>query len=283
MKTFKVRRLVSAAAKCAFLTTLITNLGLCPSEAADSKKLTYVIVHGAFSGGWDWKEVGEILTARGHTVYRPTLTGLGERVHLAGPEINLTTHITDVVNVIKYESLSNVVLCGHSYAGMVLTGVMDRIPERLRHVIFMDAVLPNDGESFVSLGEAGGDPFPEKEKEESALKGYSSPSWLNFNKPPPSEVPHPWKTFTEPVSFKNPVAKQLSATLIFFLDKEQKPEVLDKNNKDSVWRHMHWQRATARGWTIEKLKGPHVAEKTHPKELAALLDQIPAKSVKNGP
>jgi len=99
-------------------------------EHQPTHKHTYVIVHGAISGGFAWKKVDEQLTSKGHTVYRPTLTGLGERSHLVSPDTNLSTHIEDIVNVILYESLYDVVLVGHSYGGMVITGVMNQIPER---------------------------------------------------------------------------------------------------------------------------------------------------------
>ena len=122
-------------------------LTLFANPAVASGEHTYVLVHGASGGGWDWRTMDELLTARGHTVYRPTLTGLGERAHLNSPKVNLTTHITDVVNVIRFEDLQNVVLVGHSYGGMVITGVMDAIPERISHAVFLDAAVPEDGQS----------------------------------------------------------------------------------------------------------------------------------------
>jgi hypothetical protein len=106
-----------------------------------------VLVHGAWGGGWAWKRVTPLLRAQGHEVFTPTLTGLGERVHLASPAVNLDTHIQDIVNVLLYEDLRDVVLVGHSYGGMVITGVLDRVPERLAHVVHLDAEVPRDGES----------------------------------------------------------------------------------------------------------------------------------------
>jgi pimeloyl-ACP methyl ester carboxylesterase len=91
--------------------------------------------------------VAPLLRARGHEVFTPTLTGLGERIHLASPEVNLDTHITDIVNVIRYEDLEGVVLVGWSYGGMVVSGVLDRVPERLARVIYLDAEVPREGES----------------------------------------------------------------------------------------------------------------------------------------
>jgi pimeloyl-ACP methyl ester carboxylesterase len=94
------------------------------TKPAIGAQYTYVLVHGASGGGWDWKTMDELLTADGHTVYRPTLTGLGENVHLSNPDIDLTTHINDIANVILFEDLKDVVLVGHSYGGMVITGVI---------------------------------------------------------------------------------------------------------------------------------------------------------------
>jgi pimeloyl-ACP methyl ester carboxylesterase len=108
---------------------------------------TFVLVHGAWAGGWAWKRVARLLRATGHDVYTPTLTGLGERSHLATPTVNLDTHVLDIVNVLSYEDLQHVVLVGWSYSGMVITGVIDRVPERLAHAVYLDAELPRDGES----------------------------------------------------------------------------------------------------------------------------------------
>ena len=88
---------------------------------------TFVLVHGAWHGGWCWVRVADRLRAQGHTVFTPTLTGLGERAHLFGPGITLATHITDVVNLIKWEGLSDVVLCGHSYGGFVVSGTREAL------------------------------------------------------------------------------------------------------------------------------------------------------------
>lgn len=104
---------------------------------------TYVLVHGAWHGGWCWQRVTPLLRAAGHEVFTLTLTGLGERSHLANPEIDLNTHIQDVVNVLEYEDLRKVILVGHSYGGMVITGVTDRAAERLAHVVYLVARVDN--------------------------------------------------------------------------------------------------------------------------------------------
>jgi pimeloyl-ACP methyl ester carboxylesterase len=111
---------------------------------------TYVLVHGGWGGGWAFRALDSLLTAAGHRVYRPTLTGLGERMHLATSEVGLSTHVTDIVNVLLFENLRDVVLVGHSYGGMVITGGADRVPERIRHLVYVDAFVPEDGESVVT-------------------------------------------------------------------------------------------------------------------------------------
>ncbi len=108
----------------------------------------YVLVHGAWHGSWCWKRVRRALQARGHEVFTPTLTGLGERSHLLSPQVDLETHIDDVANLIRWEELSNVVLCGHSYAGCVISGVADRIADRIGALVYLDAFVLEDGQSL---------------------------------------------------------------------------------------------------------------------------------------
>lgn len=225
--------------------------------AAGTPHFTYVLVHGATGGGWGFKEVDRLLTADGHKVYRPTLTGLGEKVHLASPAINLTTHITDIVNLILWEDLHDVVLVGHSYGGMVITGVMDRVPERIKHVIFLDALVPNDGESCdaawgyqPSAAEAALDFIP---------LDHRVPTRV------PHAVPQPARTYRESVTFRNPAALKLPATYILTYDKGTKPEA------DDFYRF--YERARTRGWALLMLEGPHTAHRSQPAEVAALLEK----------
>jgi pimeloyl-ACP methyl ester carboxylesterase len=112
---------------------------------------TYVLVHGAWHGSWCWKRVRAALQSAGHNVFTPTLTGLAERSHLNSAAIDLSIHIADIVNLIRWEELSDVVLCGHSYAGCVITGVADQIPDRIRALVFLDAFLLENGESLMDI------------------------------------------------------------------------------------------------------------------------------------
>lgn len=230
-------------------------------HAADTaQKSTFVLVHGATAGGWEWKSTGKFLTDDGHTVYRATLTGLGEREHLNSPDIDLQTHIQDVVNLILYEDLRDVVLTGHSYGGMVVTGVMDRIPDRIRHVVFLDAAVPDDGMALWDL--FGGTPQdPSRFKD-----GFMQVPWVKEGTPPPHSVKHSIKCFSQPVSYKNPAALALPVTYVAFVPKDKSAEERAKTDKS-------WQRAAARGWTIRTFPGGHVAQQEDPRGVATLIEQ----------
>lgn len=112
---------------------------------------TFILVHGAWDGGYVWREVATQLRKEGHEVYTPTLTGLGERAHLAHSGVGLKTYIQDIVNVIHYEKLKDVILVGHSYAGMVITGVAEIIPEFIKNIVYVDAMIPNIGDSVMDI------------------------------------------------------------------------------------------------------------------------------------
>src|SRR5215467_3003469 len=111
----------------------------------------FVLVHGAWGGAHGFRRVRGPLQAAGHQVFTPSLTGIGERAHLTSPQVNLTTHITDVVNTVLYEDLRDIVLLGYSYGGMVVTGALAHIAGRVAHMVFLDAFLPGDGDSLGSL------------------------------------------------------------------------------------------------------------------------------------
>jgi pimeloyl-ACP methyl ester carboxylesterase len=121
------------------------------AQAQTSPK-TFLLVHGAWHGGWCWRRVSDLLEKRGHKVFAPTLTGLGERSHLLNDKINLSTHIADIANVIKWEGLKDFVLVGHSYGGYVVTGVAERVPEAIASIVFLDAFMPENGDSLAETG-----------------------------------------------------------------------------------------------------------------------------------
>jgi len=234
------------------------------SPSSSDRKFTYVIVHGAWGGGWAFKEVERMLRVDGHTVYRPTLTGQGEKNHLAGlltTNIDLNLHITDVENVIRWEKLSDIVLVGHSYGGMVVTGVADRVPERIKHLIYLDAILPEDGESANAIRGRTGIDLP-------VTNGFVRPVWIKGSEPVPHDVPHPAMTFSQPISLKNQnAARKIPTTFILTVDKGRKPQ------DDPFFKF--YERAQARDWTVLTMEADHNPQWSKPEDLVRLLEQAP--------
>src|SRR6266704_3351854 len=198
----RIKRQILSIALVAFASQVIVTQAM-----AQSAKPTIVIVHGAWGGAWAFRRVDALLRDKGYNVYRPQLTGLGDRVHLSRPDIGLSTHIEDVVNTILFEDLHDIILVGHSYGGMVITGVADRVPDRIRRLVYVDAFVPNDGESVMSIVGRHGDWLKPMIKDD-----YIVPAWVKPDQAPPHDVPQSLKTFTEPISLKNKVASKLPAT-----------------------------------------------------------------------
>jgi pimeloyl-ACP methyl ester carboxylesterase len=224
-------------------------------------KPTIVIVHGAWGGSWAFRKVDALLREKGFNVYRPQLTGLGERVHLSRPDIGLSTHIDDVVNTILYEDLHDIILVGHSYGGMVITGVADRVPDRIRRLVYLDAFVPNDGESVLSIVGSRGDFLKQMTKGE-----YVVPVWVKPDQPPPHDVPQSLKTFTEPLSLKNGAAAKVPATYILTVEAGKEAK------NDDFWSQA--QRAKERGWPILQLTADHNAQWSAPEALVEMLAGI---------
>jgi pimeloyl-ACP methyl ester carboxylesterase len=206
-------------------------------------KQTIMIVHGAWGGAWAFKKVDALLRQKGFEVYRPQLTGQGDRVHLARPDIGLNTHIDDVVNTILYEDLRDIILVGHSYGGMVITGVADRVPDRIKRLVYLDAMVPNDGESVSTLL-GRGDFIKQMTKGD-----YLIPPWVKPDQPPPHDVPQAVKTFNDPISLKNEAARKIPATYILTVEK-------GKEAKDDDFFKQS-ERARERGWTMLLLTSDH--------------------------
>jgi pimeloyl-ACP methyl ester carboxylesterase len=183
---------------------------------------TYVLVHGAWHGGWCWRFVAPLLRRAGHEVYTPSLTGLGERSHLARPGIDLALHVEDVVALLEMEDLREVVLVGHSYGGMVVTGAADRCAPRLRRLVYLDAFVPEDGkctldyvvperaEAFRKEGEQAGTVAPPA----LSLWGVVKPEHLAFVAP--REAPQPYATFAQGIRLGNqPALARVPKTFIY--------------------------------------------------------------------
>ena len=171
---------------------------------------TYALVHGSWHGGWCWRRVARALMAAGCDVYAPTLTGLGERAHLLSPQISLETHIRDVLEMLEVEDLTGVVLVGHSYGGIVVTAVADRVPQRIARLVYLDAVVPRDGECMYDRapaqikarfeesarleGEGWRVPVSAINAQFLGLKDEEDERWVM-----PKLTPHPIRTFREAV------------------------------------------------------------------------------------
>jgi pimeloyl-ACP methyl ester carboxylesterase len=226
---------------------------------AEKEQPIYVIVHGAWGGSWAFKKTDSLLTEKGCLVYRPSLTGQGERVHLATLETGLKTHITDVVNTILYEDLHNIILVGHSYGGMVITGVVDSVPDRIQKIIYLDAFVPMDGESVKAMKSDGWDRFEKMDR-----NGFLYPEWLKPGKIP-GDVPHPIKTFTDPIVLKNPKAAKIPAVYILTVDKGKKREEDDFAAQS--------ERAKQKGWPVVLMEADHNPQWSATEKLAEMLYQ----------
>ena len=232
---------------------------------------TFVLIHGSMHGGWCWRRVTPLLRAAGHEVYAPTLTGLGERAHLAHPDIDLETHLQDVLGVLEYEDLRGVVLVGHSYGGMVITGVADRAPGRVAHLVYLDGVAPHDGQAVVDFSspdqrtagrarvEADGAGWrlpPPVDLAEWGITAEDDVAWVRSK-----VVPQPYKTFTQPIRLTNPAALTGPKTLIACVEAAPRG-----------WRDAAIARTRAEpGWRYRELATGHDAMVTMPTEVAELL------------
>ena len=217
---------------------------------------TFVIVHGAWGGSWAFKRVDSILTAQGARVYRVSLTGLGDRVHLASPETDLATHVKDVVNVLRYEELRDVVLVGHSYGGMVITGVADEVPDRIQRLVYVDAFLPDSGES-VTTALPGSLPIADWTR-----NGFIVPPWIGAEPKVPGDVPQPLKTFTQPIVLRNPARRTVAATYVLTVDSGA--------TKDDTFSPFA-ARAKARGWSVVQMTADHNPQMSNPAAIARIL------------
>lgn len=214
-----------------------------------NEKLTFILVHGAWHGGWCWRKVKDYLLERGHRVFTPTLTGLGEKSHLRNPDINLDTHIQDLENLIKWEELEKFVLVGHSYGGVIISAICDNNKDKVSHAIFLDAIVPNDGDTIIT----GGTKKDVELRFGPLTDGYLIPPRdpTNFGIPinMKNEIewvkrlvtPHLVGTWIQPIRLKNGGSKNIPRTYIFCADREKitpkQKEKLDAYKKDPSWNY----------------------------------------------
>ena len=248
---------------------------------------TYVLVGGAWLGGWAWQPITRQLRQRGHDVHPVTLTGLGDRSHLATPETDLDTYLDDVVNLVEFEDLRDIVLVGHSYAGHVVTGVADRIPERIALLVYLDAGPSQDGAAFVDLqspparelverlvdqaGDGWRIPMPAWED----LEGVMGASLAGLG---PDErarmraraVAQPVRTWTQPLTLGNPARDRLSKALI------SSSIPLDQVKEMIAAGHPWFAELAGPQWSLLELPTGHWPMFSVPDRLAALLHDLPS-------
>ena len=237
-----------------------------------TERRTFVLLHGAFHGGWCWVRVADILRAAGHRVTTPTQTGLGERKHLMSKDISLDTFVQDVVNHIEIEDLTDVVLVGHSFGGMPITGAADHIPERLRHLVYFDArvLLP---------GQTANDAAPTETRDQRlrSAEAFSGglcvppPPAVSFGIPEGADAawverhltPHPMGTFTSRLDLRHPIGNGVPRTYI----------ACTEPLSAGLASTRDWVR-TRDDWGWREIATGHDAMVTAPAEWAAMLMEI---------
>jgi pimeloyl-ACP methyl ester carboxylesterase len=232
---------------------------------------TFLVAHGAWSAGWAWKKMHPLMAARGHRLVVPTYTGLGERAHLANPEINLDTHIADVMGVIEMEDLRGFILIGHSYGGMVATGVAARARDRVKQLIYLDAFAPKEGDSLFSLA-------PDRAEIARAQLAKTGEGWKVESNPMPPDtsaediawampkrMPQPVKTFEQKLTMPR---GELTLPRHYIYATRHPP--------DDRFRHF-LDRAEREGWGTSEIDASHNPHITCPEVLMDLLDRIIAK------
>jgi pimeloyl-ACP methyl ester carboxylesterase len=231
---------------------------------------TFVLVHGAWSGGWCYAKVAALLRARGHMVFTPTLTGQGERAHLLNGAINLSTHIADVLGVLHHERLSDVVLAGHSYGGMVITGVADRVADKITALAYLDAFIPQDGQSLFDINIAAN---TQRFLDAAGANGGlavppPSAAYFGVNAADAATVdalatPFPLGCFTEKLKLSG---AYLEVKKHLYVHGTVLP-------RESPFRPFY-ERAQAQGWSTHALACGHHVMLDQPEETATLLESV---------
>ncbi|MEM8733109.1 MAG: alpha/beta fold hydrolase, partial [Planctomycetota bacterium] len=224
-----------------------------------------VIVHGAWGGTHHWKAVSKSLTEQGYEVHRVALTGLGPRSHLLSPEINLSTHVQDVVNYLDFEGLDDVVLVGHSYGGAVISGAIDRASDHISTAVFLDAHMLDDGESCITHQPEQGERF-QKLAEESGEGWYLPVTWKNSVR----DTPHPLACVTEEIKIQNEISSKIA--IHYWLFAEGRPP-----EEDSF--HHYLERAQSRGYSTRVFDWDHNPHRSRPEDLvSALVESVLTQS-----
>jgi pimeloyl-ACP methyl ester carboxylesterase len=233
-----------------------------PRELPRAERSPVVLVHGAWHGGWCWRRVADRLTPNGRYVVAPTLSGVGERSHLASDAITLSTHIDDIVNEIKWKDLGHVVLVGHSYGGMVITGVAERIRDRIAAIVYLDAFIPADGQSQASLRPATAAPFPAPMTPPLPVAAFKvnakDAAWVESKL-----TPHPTKCLTEALRVTG--AYQTIADKVYI-----RAPAFPHPAFDAAYQRCKADRA----WKTFEMTGGHDVMIDRPAELSAILEAL---------
>jgi pimeloyl-ACP methyl ester carboxylesterase len=231
---------------------------------------TFLVAHGAWSAGWAWKKMRPLMRAARHELWTPTYTGIGERAHLSRPDIDLDTHIADVLGVLEYEDLSDIVLIGHSYGGMVATGVADRARERVRRLIYLDAFAPRDGQSLLDLA-----PPEHRERIEASVDTDEGKGYLVVPNPLPPDTSKADLAWAMPKRVRQPIGtirQKLHLTggpLTLPID-----YIYALRHPDTDVFGPFAERARAEGWGLHEIDASHNPHITCPEVLMSLLEDI---------
>ena len=234
---------------------------------------TFVLVHGAWGGAHGWHKLRPLLRQAGHDVFTPSLTGIGERSHLASPQVTLFTHIQDVANAVFYEDLTDITLVGYSYGGMVITGCLDYIGERVKHLVYLDAFLPGDGQSLNSMtggvNEGAPRPLPDQNWLRAPMpRTYDDAADGAFSEPRRSSQPE--GTFSEPVRLLRAVEDWPFSLSYIKATGEPRPE---QNNGGAFWIAADRTKASPR-WGYYEIETNHMVPYNKPRELADVLLEV---------
>jgi pimeloyl-ACP methyl ester carboxylesterase len=228
---------------------------------------TYVLVHGAWSGAHGFRRLRPPLHAAGHLVFTPSLTGIGERVHLTSPQVDLSTHIADVVHQVLYEDLADITLLGFSYGGLVVTGALEHIAERVRHLVYLDAFVPADGDSVARLA-GRPDPAPLAVGGEwlapAVPRSFDDPAEAAFMTA--RRTPHPARCFTEAVRLRRAL-EDFPFTRTYIRATADAPDAPGTAAFDAAAAHAKASDA----WRYEEIATNHMVASNRPDELAAIL------------
>ena len=232
--------------------------------------MNFVFVHGAWHGGWCWRDVAAVLRTAGHQVFTPTMTGLGERAHLLNAQVGLSTFIDDIAAVILSEELDNVVLVGHSFGGHVINGVADRMPQLLRQLIYLDGLVVQHGQSALSIMPPAVQAERNRTMDAEGLR-MTIPSPDQFGLSEPAQLawvmrqltPHPLKGYTEPLQLQHPLGNGLPKTYIAVTDPWYPP----------LAELRQWVRSQP-DWDWRELAACHNAMVSAPLALASLLMEL---------